>query len=84
MGYDAPELRSKDEEEKKKAAVAKDFLRQLLPGGVFTVHVKGLDKYGRLLIDPVKNGRKVSEIMIANHHGYAYNGGTKQPFVVGQ
>ena len=77
MGYDAPELRSQNNEEKQRALEAKLFLETLLPKRIFRVHVHGLDKYGRLLIDPSYRGIKLSVRMIDAHHGIPYNGGTK-------
>lgn len=78
IGYDSPELRSQNAEEKKKALESKEFLMTLLPKSMFRCKCKGVDKYGRLLIDlKVKNVR-ISEIMISNNHGYAYSGGKKE------
>lgn len=82
IGYDAPELKSKNEEEKVRAIEAKQFLISILPTSVFYVHIKGLDKYGRLLIDPTYKGKKISDIMIEKNYGYVYNGGTKQVHVL--
>jgi len=77
MGYDAPELRSRIIEEKQRAFEAKLFLETLLPKRIFRLHVRGLDKYGRLLIDPSYRGIKISVWMINAHHGIPYHGGTK-------
>ena len=78
MGFDAPEMKSRDPGEKEKAKAAKCFLQTMLPKYPFRVTVFGVDKYGRLLVDLKYKGRKISDIMIENNHAYAYNGGTKR------
>ena len=78
MGFDAPEMRTQDVKEKYKAEKAKEFLETLLPKGIFKLEIHGFDKYGRLLIDPSYKGKKISELMIENDHGYPYFGGKKQ------
>lgn len=82
MHFDAPELRTKNSDEKEAAIRAREFLKTLLPTGFVYQTCHGLDKYGRLLIDfrCVKSKLKVSDVMIQNGHGYAYDGGQKQPF----
>lgn len=79
MHVDAPELRTKDDDQRRRAVEARDFLMNLLPKRVFCMHVYGLDKYGRLLVDPVVRGKTLSEHLIQNGHGVAYDGGTKKP-----
>ena len=81
MGYDAPELKTKNPEEKKKALEAKEFLQSKLPKKIFRLKVNGLDKYGRFLVDmKYKNKEYLKKIMIENGFGYSYDGGTKQSF----
>lgn len=80
MGFDAPEMRTHNVEEKQNAEEAKEFLKTLLPKRIFKIEIHGLDKYGRLLIDPCYRGKKISEMMIENNHGYAYFGGKKQNY----
>ena len=77
-GFDAPEIRSKNEDEKKSAIAAKEYLKTIVPRGLFKGQCNGLDKYGRLLLDLTYKGHPISEIMIMNNHGYAYKGGKKQ------
>ena len=79
-GYDSPEIRTKDLEEKAAAQRAKEFLKNYLPSGVSRFETRGLDKYGRLLVSGVKNRETLADVMIRNGHGYAYNGGTKKKF----
>ena len=77
QGYDAPEMRSKDEEEKQKAILARDFLKEILPKKIFYGKCNGLDKYGRLLLNIKVNNIDISQIMIQKGHAYSYNGGKK-------
>jgi len=74
-GYDSPEMRGDDKES---AIAAREFLKSILPSGVFRVNVQGLDKYGRLLIDFKINRRRVCDVMIERGFGYAYDGGKKR------
>ena len=77
-GYDSPELRTRNEDERTQAVAARDHLATLLPvGRLFRGDVRGLDKYGRLLVDLRVRGCRVADRMIEAGHGYAYNGGTK-------
>ena len=73
---DAPEMRG---DHKSEAIASRDFLQSILPKKVFRVQVLGLDKYGRLLIDPkTSKGQYVSKIMIVKKHAVFYDGGKKQ------
>ena len=80
VGYDSPEMRTKNANEKEAAVSAREFLKTLLPKGVFLGPCKGLDKYGRLLLDLKHKSIPIKDIMILNTHGYAYEGRTKQPW----
>lgn len=48
-GYDTPEIRTKDEEEKKKAIEARDVLREKILGKYVYVKFGKFCKYGRIL-----------------------------------
>jgi endonuclease YncB( thermonuclease family) len=78
QGFDAPELRSKNEHEKAKAVLAREFLKTILPHTIFHGSCNGLDKYGRLLLNIRHKNMDISQIMIENGHGYPYNGGKKK------
>lgn len=78
QGFDAPEMRSKDNEEKQRAILARDFLKSILPKKVFYGTCNGLDKYGRLLLNIKVNNVDISQIMIEKGHAYAYDGGKKR------
>lgn len=77
IGYDSPELKTKDEDEKKRAIAARDFLKTILPKNAFRGKCKGLDKYGRILLDLKFKRKSISEIMIDSGHGLYYDGKTK-------
>ena len=83
LGYDSPELRTNNIQEKAAAMRAKEFLKAYLPSSTSKFEISGLDKYGRFLISYTKNGRTLADVMIENGHGYAYKGGKKKEFVNG-
>jgi micrococcal nuclease len=76
---DTPELRTKNEEEKKKGVAVRDQLSELILNKVVHLDCQEFDKYGRLLVEitlPETNVR-VHEWLIQNGHAKAYEGGTK-------
>lgn len=75
---DTPELRTKNEEEKKKGYEVRDKLRELILGKIVRLHCHDFDKYGRLLMDVEIEGVKVDEWLITNGHAKKYEGGTKE------
>ena len=76
---DAPELRSKNENEKAKAQEVKAMLTSMLLDKIMTVTCQKFDKFGRLLIEvDLPEGEKLHKWMIANKHVNPYEGGTKQ------
>ena len=79
-GYDSPELRTKDEEEKKAAIIARDVLKNKILNKIVDIHCGKFDKYGRLLGNIYYNKTNINEWMITNNYGYIYNGGTKIKF----
>ena len=79
-GVDTPELRTRDELEKKYGYEVRDKLRDKILDKVVTVKCGDFDKYGRLLIDIYCDNetRSVSNWLIENKYAFAYNGGIKQ------
>ena len=75
---DTPELRTKNEEEKKKGYEVRDKLRELIHGKIVQLDCHEFDKYGRLLIDIEIDGIKVDEWLISNGYAKKYEGGTKE------
>ena len=90
IGLDTWESRTRDLEEKKLGKLAKERTRQLLEdvsskSGYFRVKSHGLGKYGRVLGEIFimdKDGKQwnVNETLIAEGHGYVYDGGKKKVF----
>jgi endonuclease YncB( thermonuclease family) len=80
LGYDSPEIKSKNVNEKAAAILAKDFLTEYLPKSPSMFQVNGLDKYGRFLVSYRKNKTELARVMIENGHGYKYDGGKKQTY----
>lgn len=75
---DTPELRTKNEEEKKKGYEVRDKLRELILDKVVRLTCHEFDKYGRLLIDIQLGDIKVDEWLISNGYAKKYEGGTKE------
>lgn len=80
MGVDTPELRTKNQEEKKMGYKVRDAIREELMNKIVTIHAFDFDKYGRLLIDVVMPEQDITlkDWLISKKYAYAYSGGTKQ------
>ena len=76
---DTPELKTKNENEKKQGYEVRDRLSELILNKVVQLECKEFDKYGRLLVEITVPETKVCvhEWLIANGHAKAYEGGTK-------
>ena len=84
FGYDSPELKSKNSQEKEAAIRARDALEGLLKNKILRIEqCEKIDKYGRILatIYIGDSNKSVNDWMVANGHGYPYNGGTKKTFI---
>ena len=82
-GYDSPERKSKNPDEKKWANVSKTLLTNLVLGKIVSITISDNDdKYGRLLVDMVietENGNiNVNEYMLTHGYCVAYGGATKE------
>jgi micrococcal nuclease len=75
---DTPELRTKNEEEKKKGYDTRDKLRELILDKIVTLQCLEFDKYGRLLAEIYMNDIHVNQWLIDNHLAKSYEGGTKE------
>lgn len=72
-GINCPELRSKDQEERKEAKAAKDFTSSELPiGSIVLVYSVELDKYGRPLVDVFYGDKHLNEELVSNNHAKLY------------
>lgn len=77
LGYDSPEMRGAAAN-KPLALAAREHLKGLVPSGVFRIHFRGTDKYGRLLVSFPVGGEPLAAHMIRAGHGYEYHGGAKE------
>ena len=77
-GIDCPEIKSKTEDEKQIALLAKKEMERLTFQKV--VHLKNVEneKYGRLLADVYVDDIHLNSHMLSNKFAVAYDGGTKQ------
>lgn len=77
-GIDTAEIKSKNENEKKHAIVARDALSEFILHK--TVVVKNIEneKYGRVLADVYLGEVCINEWMIEKGYAVKYDGGTKQ------
>ena len=82
-GVDTPEIRAGCEREKFLALAAKDRVRQLLIGRVVSLTVYAKDKYGRWLGKIQADGESVTDILIREGLGRAYDGGTRMGWCAG-
>ncbi len=75
---DTPELRTKNEEEKRKGYEVRDKLRELILDKIVNVHCLEFDKYGRLLVEVYMDDIYVNQWLIDNNLAKQYEGGTKE------
>lgn len=82
-GIDTPELRSKSEEEKKMASVARSRLENATMRKVVTLISPESDKYGRLLCDlSTDDITSISQYMLqAKDICREYDGGKREPWI---
>ena len=84
-GIDAPELRARGPDERRKAEAARDALAAMLSEGDITVLRIGLDKYGgRVLADAAtRSVADISAAMLASGLARSYAGGKRQSWCEG-
>lgn len=76
-GIDCPEIKSKDEDEKKIAKEVRDALSNLIYGKQIRLENVQTEKYGRILADVYLDNMHVNNWLITNRYAVAYDGGTK-------
>ncbi len=77
-GVDTPEIRGECQAEKDMAIRARDFVRATVGAEVQLTNVR-LGKYaGRVVADVWVDGRKLSELLIAETLGRPYHGGRRE------
>lgn len=78
-GYDSPEMKSNNLDEKKCAQNAKIFLENRILGKILDVYIHPIhEKYGRLLVTLSDSSGEINKWMVENGHGKPYFGGTKE------
>jgi len=77
-GIDTPEIKAGCEEEKKKALIAKEFVKKVC-GASKRIELRdaGRDKYFRILASVYVDGLNLGDIMIREGMAVPYDGGTK-------
>jgi micrococcal nuclease len=75
---DTPELKTKNQEEKKMGYEARDKLRELIDGKLVDIVCLDFDKYGRVLAEITYNNERVDEWLIKNGYAKSYEGKTKE------
>lgn len=78
-GIDAPELKTKDDCEKRSARIARNLIENVLKRAkrIDLVNVDR-DKYFRILADVTVDGRDLKQVLLKNGLAYEYHGETKQ------
>lgn len=79
FGIDTPELRSKNENEKKAAIFVQKYLEDLIFNKFIIIDVLSQDKYGRILANIYLDNcdTDISSLLLSKKYGLPYNGGTK-------
>jgi len=80
MGIDTPELRTKNENEKKCGYYVKGILEDKILNKIIKLECVGEDKYGRILANIYLEKENINKYLIDNKYAYPYEGGTKKSF----
>ncbi len=75
---DTPELRTRNDLEKKFGYEVRDKLREKILNKVVKVKCGEFDKYGRLLTEIYFEDENVNQWLIDNEYAFEYDGGTKK------
>tara|TARA_E500000178_G_C16993941_1_gene742207 strand:- start:1440 stop:1868 length:429 start_codon:yes stop_codon:yes gene_type:complete len=79
-GIDSPEIKSKNENEKKAAQLSRDKLSEQILNKIIVLKNISIEKYGRLLADVLYNNTNMNKWMLDNKYAISYDGGKKTPF----
>ena len=77
-GIDTPEIKGKDEAEKRIAVKARDALAEIILNKPLTLKNVTTEKYGRLLADVHHNNIHLNKWMVEQRYAVEYDGGTKK------
>jgi len=82
-GIDAPEIRTKNIEEKRLAKEARDIIEYFLTSAE-RIELKNLrrGKYFRIIADVYADGRNLAQVLLNAGLAHPYNGGTKPAFAL--
>ena len=76
-GIDTPEMRTKDEDEKEIATLARDALSEKIMGKEIRLENIKTEKYGRVLCDIYLDKIHLNQWLIDEKYALPYDGGTK-------
>ncbi len=76
-GIDTPEMRTKDDDEKEIATLARDALSKKIMGKEIRLENVKTEKYGRLLCDIFLDQCHLNKWLIDEKYALPYDGGTK-------
>ena len=77
LGYDSPEIRTRDDNEKRMGYISKDVLSNKILNKEVRIKTQGLEKYGRLLGTVFLDDENINEFMVGGNYGYIYGGKNK-------
>lgn len=80
MGYNTPEIRTKNKDEKEYGEKAKKTLEEKILGKIITLECGDFDGFGRLSGTVCVEGFNVNEFMIREGYGKKYMGEKTKPF----
>jgi micrococcal nuclease len=75
---DTPELKTKNETEKKAGLLVRDKLIDKILNQIITINIIKYDKYGRLLAEIYLNNENINDWLLNNKYAVPYNGETKE------
>lgn len=82
LGINAPESRTRNLEEKKLGLASKARLKELLPKKfIIKTSKDGKGKFGRILGEPIVDGKNICQVMLDEGHARVYLGGKKEKWV---
>lgn len=78
---DTPELRTKNLKEKEFGKKVRDNLRSEILNKIVELKCGEFDKYGRLLVEVLYDGKNMNDWLIENGYAKPYNGGKKSQWI---
>ncbi len=78
---DCPEIRGKNEYEKKLAIEGREFVKKWILHKIVELHEVDTDKYGRLLAHVHYDSKSLAEELVRRGLARPYDGGARQPWL---